>query len=54
MRSWELALYILTSIQIFSILFSIHFLMHCQGEFVKQSRGSTVGDHFLHSHDLNV
>ena len=46
MRSWELALYTLTSIR--------HFLMHCQGEFVKQSRGSTVGDHFLLSHDLNV
>ena len=25
-----------------------------QGEFVQQSRGSLVGDHFLYSHDLNV
>ena len=25
-----------------------------QGEFVKQSKASSIGDHFLYSHDLNV
>ena len=54
MRSWELTLYTLKPIQIFSILFSIHFLMCWQGEFVKQSRGFTVDYHFLYSHDLNA
>ena len=43
-----------TSVSIFSILFSIHFSRYWQGEFVKQSRASLVGDHFLHSRDLNV
>ena len=49
-----LSLYTLTSVCIFSILFSIHFLICWPGEFVEQSRGSSVDDHFLYSHDLNV
>ena len=47
-------LYTLTSVCIFSILFSEHFLRCWQGEFVKQSRAYLVGDHFLYSHDHNV
>ena len=39
-----LTLYTLTSVCIFSILFSIHSLTHWQGEF-DQSRASLVGDH---------
>ena len=46
--------YTLISVCIFSILFSIHFLMCCEGEFVWQSRGSSVNYHFLYSHDLNA
>ena len=42
------------SVCIFSVLVSIHFLRCWQGEFVKQSRASFVGDHFLDSRDLNV
>ena len=38
----------------FSILFSIHFWGCWQGEFVKQSRTSSAGDHFLNSLDLRV
>ena len=49
-----LILYTLTSVCIFSILFSIHFLRRWQGEFVYQSKALSIGDHFLHSHDLNV
>ena len=40
-------LYTLTSVCIFSILFSIHFLRCWQGEFVQQSRACLVGDNFL-------
>ena len=40
----------MTSVCIFSILFSIHFLRCWQGEFVWQSRASLVVDHFLYSH----
>ena len=47
-------LYTLTSVCIFSILLSRHFLGFWQGEFVQQSRASLVGDHLLYSHDLNV
>ena len=47
-------LYTLTSVCIFSILFSEHFLRCWQREFVKQSRAYLVGDHFLYSHDHNV
>ena len=54
MTIYIFTLYTLTSVCIFSILFSIHFLMHWQGEFVKQSRGSSVAYHFLCSRDLNV
>ena len=46
--------YTLTSVYIFSILFSIHFLRCWQGEFVWQSRTFVVRDHFLYYHDLNV
>ena len=53
-KLYPLTLYTLTSVYIFSILFSIHFLWCWQGEFVKQSRASLVGDHFFYSHDLNV
>ena len=49
-----LTLYILTSVCIFSILFSIHFLRCWQGEFVWQSRASLLGDHLPHSHDLHA
>ena len=49
-----LTLLTLTSGCIFSILFSIYFLRGWQGEFVQQSRASIVGDHFLHSCDVNV
>ena len=45
-----LTLYTLTSVNIFSILFSIQFLQCGQGEFVYQSRASLVGDHVLYSH----
>ena len=51
---WALTLYTLTSVCIFSILFSIHFLRCWQREFVQQSRASPVGDHFLYSPGLNV
>ena len=37
-----------------SVLFSIHLLRCWQGEFVKQSRASLAGDHFLYSCDANV
>ena len=49
-----LTLDILTSVNIFSIMFTIHFLRHCRGEFVEQSRASLVGDQFLYSCDLSV
>ena len=52
--SFPIILYTLTSVCIFSILFSIHFLGCCQEEFVERSRASLVADHFLYSHDLNV
>ena len=41
------AFYTLTSVCIFSIVFFIHFLRCWQGEFVEQSRATSVGDHFL-------
>ena len=50
----SLTLNTLSSVCIFSLLFSIHFLMCWQGEFVQQSRGSSFDYHFLHSHDLNA
>ena len=43
-----------TSVCIFSVLFSIHFLRCRLGEFAQQSRASLVGDRFLYSHDLNA
>ena len=50
----SLTRYTLTSVCIFSILFSIYFLSCWQGEFVWQSRASLVGDHFVYSCDLHV
>ena len=50
----SLTLYTLTSVCIFSILFSIHFPRCWQGEFVSQSRALLVGDHCLYSLNLNV
>ena len=47
-------LHTLRSKYIFSMLFLVHILKYEQGEFVKQSRASLVGDHFLYSHDLHV
>ena len=44
----------LSSVCIFSILFSKHFLPSWQREFGKQSRAFLVGDHFLYFCDLNV
>ena len=49
-----LTLCILTSVCIFSILFSIHFLRCWQGEFVYQSKAYFIGNHFLYFHDLNM
>ena len=49
-----LTLYTLTSVGIFSILFSKHFLRCQPGEFVQQSRASLVGDQLLYSPNLNV
>ena len=49
-----LTLYTLTSVCIFSILFSIHFQRGWQGEFVSQSRAALVGDHLLYSHNFHV
>ena len=42
-----LTLYTLTSVCIFSILFSVCFLRCSQGEFGKQCRTSLVSDHFI-------
>ena len=49
----RLTLYTLTSVCLFSILFSIHINKYWRGEFVLKS-GTFVGDHFLYSRDLNV
>ena len=49
-----LTLYTLTSLCIFSLLFSIYFLRKCHGELVQKSRASLVGDHFPYSHELPV
>ena len=49
-----LTFFTVTSVCIFSILFSIHFLRSLQGDFVSQLSVSPIGDHFLHSFDLNV
>ena len=48
----SLTLYSLTSVSIFSLLFSIHSLgIDTENSFHNQA--SNVGDHFLNSHDLN-
>lgn len=49
-----LTLYTITSVWIFTILFSINFLIRWQGEFVQQARASFVGDHFLYSCNLDI
>ena len=49
-----LTLYILKSVCIFSLLFSIYFLRKCHRELVQKSRASLVGDHFPYSHELPV
>ena len=49
-----LTLYTLTSVCIFSILFSIHSLWCWQREFVCQLRASLFGDHFFCSCGLYV
>ena len=49
-----LTIYTLTSVCIFSILFSMHFLRCWQGEFVYRSKASFVDNHFLYLCDLNV
>ena len=48
-----LASYTITSVGIFSILFSLHYLGCWQGEVVKPSTFLSC-DHFLYSQDLNV
>ena len=52
--SCEFTFYTPTSVYIFSILFSMHFLRWWQGEFVEKSRASLGEDHFLHSCDRIV
>ena len=49
-----LTLYTLTSVCIFSLLFSIYFLRKCHRELVQKSRASLVGDHLPYSHELPV
>ena len=50
----HLTLHTLTLVCIFSLLICLHFLRCWQGEFVQQSRASSVDDLSLHSRDLNV
>ena len=50
----DLIIYTLTSVRIFSILFSKHFLRWWQREFLSQSRAYLVADHFLFSRDRNT
>ena len=52
--SRALTLYTLTSVCIFSILFSINFQRGWQGEFVSKSRAALVGDQLLYSNDFHV
>ena len=52
LESW--IVYALTSVCIFSILFSIHFLRCCQRELFRRSRASLIGDRFLYSFDHNI
>ena len=47
-------LYALTSVIIFSLLFSMHFLRGWQREFVKKIKSFLVGDYLFYSRDLNV
>ena len=57
-KSWcietHLTLHTLTLVCLFSLLICLHFLRCWQGEFVQQSRASSVDDLSLHSRDLNV
>ena len=50
----HLTLHTLTLVCILSLLICLHFLRCWQGEFVQQSRASSVDDLSLHSRDLNV
>lgn len=52
-QSFVLAFYTPTSVCVFSLLWSLHFLWYWQGEFVEKSRASSIGDHFQYSYDLN-
>ena len=45
----SLTLYTLTSVCIFSILFSVYFLRCWQGEFVQQLRAYIISDHLIYS-----
>ena len=47
-------LYTLTSVCIFSLQLSKHFLRCWKGDFAQQSRASTVGDYLFYPYDLNV
>ena len=47
-----LAIYTLTLVFIFFILFSLHFPRYWKGELFWQSGTSLIGDHFLYFHDL--
>ena len=49
-----LTLYTLTSVYMFSMLFSIHIIRFWEGEFDKQSIASVVDDYFLSLYDFNV
>ena len=50
----HLTLHTLTLVCILSLLVCLHFLRCWQGEFVQQSRASSVDDLSLHSRDLNA
>lgn len=52
-QSFVLAFYTPTSVCVFCLLWSLHFLWYWQGEFVEKSRASSIGDHFQYSYDLN-
>ena len=50
-----ITLYTLTSVYIFSILFSNEYISYgSEEENLFSNLASLVGDHFLYSHDLNV
>ena len=53
LKNYQRVLNTLTSVCLFSILFSIYLLWYWQGEFTQKSRASSVRDHSLNSHHLN-